>query len=157
MRPTIHFSRGIIVGGGIKKPGTNRLISQLKLCLKQWKQQLIDTCCEQFLKEFIKKLSDILSSEIKKKKLTQAGGQYLEKLTIHLVNFFQNISSMPVRKQFIQLVHMSSILSADSVEEVKDYIETAKASIDFSFTIPQVKELLVLRTDIPADQLAKLS
>ena len=134
-----------------------RLISQLKQGLKQWKQQLIEVCCEQFLKEFIKRLSEQVSGEIKKKKLTQAGGQYVEKLTIHLVNFFQNISSMPVRKQFIQLVHMSSILSADSVDEVKDYIETAKATLEFNFTFTQVKELLALRTDIPAETINKLT
>jgi len=127
------------------------------MCLRQWKQQLIDICCEQFLKEFITRLSEILANEIYKKKITQAGGQYLEKITIHLVNFFQNISTMPVRKQFMTLVHMSSILSADSVEEVKDYIETAKATQEFSFTFAQIKEILSLRVDIPADSIKKLT
>ncbi len=136
---------------------TLSLISQLKQAIRQWKQQLVDLCCDQFIKEFIKKLCDLLMGEIRKKKLTQAGGQYVEKVTNHLVNFFQNITAMPVRKQFMQLVHMSSVLCADTVEEVKDYIETARTTLEFSFSIAQVKDLLLLRTDIPTDQLGKLT
>jgi len=102
-------------------------------------------------------LSELIVNEITKKRLTQAGGQYVEKLTIHLVNFFQKISAMPVRKQFMKLVHLSSILSADSVEEVEDYIETAKATLEFGFTFAQIKDLLMLRTDIPADSISKFT
>lgn len=125
--------------------------------MKQWKQQLVDICWEQFAKEVIRKLSELVVGEVAKKKLTQAGGQYVEKLIIHLVNFFQNISAMPVRKQFMKLVHMSSILSADSVEEVQDYIDTAKSTIEFDFTFAQIKELLSLRTDISPESISKFT
>ena len=122
-----------------------RLKSRMKNSMKQWKEQL----CNSNLQLFIKCLSESCSMQIEtvllKCKISYGGGLLINRDVLKLADLIQNVSSIPTRKYFFKLLHIASILTLETLEDLFDYM----ASNPNDDVLPHIniKRILKIRTD----------
>ena len=129
------------------------MISVLKQGLKQWKLQLVPANFDKFVIQLITLIVENLEKEILEKKINQHGGMLIENDIMHIVNFFQNLTTNPMRKHFMRLIEVACILSLDSLDDIHDYLDNA---VNIQLNTQQIKIILSLRVEFSSNRIKLL-
>lgn len=91
------------------------------------------------------------------KKFNQLGGLQLDRDVRALVSTLSDVTPRSVRDKFARLSQIATILSLETVAEMKEFWCAADAAVTWRLTETEVREVLSQRFDFDQGEIALLS
>jgi len=139
-----QFNEGLMSEIENKYQYATAIKTKLNSSMTQWRTQLTKTNFERFICKFSEVIARTLESYIMGKKYHQLGAMLLDKEIRNLINYFQSLSNINIKRYFSRLSHICEMLLLDNQKDMEEFYQDNIGEL----TSEDVKKIVKLRSDL---------
>jgi len=133
----------------VNDPFAKAFVSQTDVVYQHVKAVINAASCEEIMRELAARIVKRLEREALSKRFSLLGALQFDGDVRVLCSFFTSVSEQALRHMFARLFEMSSLLSLESLDELREVLAEVRS---WKLTSEEIRRLVVSRTDLPATE-----
>lgn len=133
----------------VNDPFAKAFNAQTEVIYQHVKSVINAVSCEEIMQELASRIVKRLEKEALSKSFSLLGALQFESDVRVLCSFFTNVSEQALRHKFARLFEMASLLSLESMEELRELFAEVR---NWKLAPEEIRKLLASRTDLEASE-----